>query len=224
MAQSWPKYSGDWSYPVPGANGESAAVAFYGETDCWAGEYGRLRRELTQHVRDRLAELIGISHWEITAYGFDGGTDETDDRIIWVTAESEAQVQDAIAGTDADYTPLTPCRRLMPSTFTCRKTPVPSAAGYCSSNWRPDMAKHRATNEELINHLMNWAKSGPLMQAYILEAIRAYSEGVAAAPQGFMDGHMVSEDAWRACGREYLEALANRDQLMIEDWDQEGEF
>lgn len=106
LAGDWPSRTGDWHFPVPHPDNADPAGAYL-EEDLWTGEYGVRRLELARHVRDRLAKLIGISHWEITAYGFDGGTDETDDRIIWVTAESEAQVQDAIAGTDADYTPLT---------------------------------------------------------------------------------------------------------------------
>ncbi len=34
--------------------------------------------------------------YEITAAGFDGGTDETDDRVFWVEADSSEQVRDAI--------------------------------------------------------------------------------------------------------------------------------
>lgn len=35
---------------------------------------------------------------EITAVGFDGGTDETDDRILWVWSESEEWLRDSLKG------------------------------------------------------------------------------------------------------------------------------
>lgn len=51
-----------------------------------------------------------MTFWEITTYGFDGGNPELtaadDDRVLWVKAETEAQVQDVIAGTDATYEQL----------------------------------------------------------------------------------------------------------------------
>lgn len=43
---------------------------------------------------------------EITGAGFHGGIDKTDARVFWVEAQTEAQVQDAVAGTDAHYGPL----------------------------------------------------------------------------------------------------------------------
>ncbi|QYW06430.1 hypothetical protein uan_018 [Pseudomonas phage UAntarctica] len=44
--------------------------------------------------------------FEITGAGFDGGTDETDERVLWVTADTEAQVQEAVTATGASYTSL----------------------------------------------------------------------------------------------------------------------
>ncbi len=41
--------------------------------------------------------------FEITAAGFDGGSDATDDRVFWVQAESAEVVQQAIAGTRAIF-------------------------------------------------------------------------------------------------------------------------
>lgn len=40
---------------------------------------------------------------EIAGYGFDASTDATDDRILWVAAESRATVQTLIQGTGATY-------------------------------------------------------------------------------------------------------------------------
>ncbi len=41
------------------------------------------------------------SLFEVTAFGFDGATDETDDRVLWVTAPSIEEVQAAIEGLGA---------------------------------------------------------------------------------------------------------------------------
>lgn len=39
--------------------------------------------------------------YEVTAAGFDGGTDATDDRVFWVAADTEVEVAQAIKGTGA---------------------------------------------------------------------------------------------------------------------------
>lgn len=41
--------------------------------------------------------------YEVTAAGFYGGTDETDDRVYWVNAPDEATVLSAIADTGSDF-------------------------------------------------------------------------------------------------------------------------
>jgi hypothetical protein len=41
--------------------------------------------------------------FEVTAAGFDGGTDETDDRVYWVHAENAEHVHEAIKDTGATY-------------------------------------------------------------------------------------------------------------------------
>lgn len=42
--------------------------------------------------------------FEITAQGFDGDTDETDDRVLWVAAQSASQVKAVISGLGAIFT------------------------------------------------------------------------------------------------------------------------
>lgn len=41
--------------------------------------------------------------YEITAAGFDGSTDETDDRVLWIAARNEHDVLFAIANTGAVF-------------------------------------------------------------------------------------------------------------------------
>lgn len=38
---------------------------------------------------------------EVLAFGFNGNTDDTDDRVIWVAAQSKEQIIAAIQGTQA---------------------------------------------------------------------------------------------------------------------------
>lgn len=79
--------------------------------------------------------------------------------------------------------------------------------------------KRPMTNIELINQLLGYSKHGPLMQVVVLEGLRAYCQEIVDAPPGFLGaaGNMISEDAWRGCCREYLDAYQNRDQLTVEE-------
>lgn len=70
-------------------------------------------------------------------------------------------------------------------------------------------AKH-PTNAQLIGDLMSFSKQGPLMQAFLIEAIHAYSKQTKVAPPWSTDNTFISEAAWRACADEALEAINNR--------------
>ena len=69
----------------------------------------------------------------------------------------------------------------------------------------------RETNTKFIVRIMDQASTGPLMQAFILEAVRRYSIDILAtetppdAETGF-----ISWNAWRACAAEADQALADR--------------
>jgi len=69
----------------------------------------------------------------------------------------------------------------------------------------------RETNTKFIVRVMDQASTGPLMQAFILEALRNYSADILAtetppdAETGF-----ISWAAWRACAAEADQALADR--------------
>lgn len=69
--------------------------------------------------------------------------------------------------------------------------------------------KHQ-TNAQLINGLMSHSKQGPLMQAFLIEAIHAYSKQTKVAPPWSTDNGFISEASWRACADEALEAINNR--------------
>ncbi len=72
--------------------------------------------------------------------------------------------------------------------------------------------KRPATNEELISNLMNFAKSGPMMQAFIIEGLRIYSEQVKKADLSNMADGFVNPETWKACAVEYLQTLESRNE------------
>ena len=73
-------------------------------------------------------------------------------------------------------------------------------------------------NVELMEHIMNHSKHGPLAQLIVLEGLRNYCDAIVAAPDGFLGqaALMFDESAWRGCCQEILETMANREQLKVE--------
>jgi hypothetical protein len=69
--------------------------------------------------------------------------------------------------------------------------------------------KHK-TNVQLINDLMSHSQQGVLMQAFIIEAINAYSKQTKVSPPWSTDNSFISEASWRACADEALDAINNR--------------
>lgn len=69
-------------------------------------------------------------------------------------------------------------------------------------------AKHQ-TNIQFITDLMSNSQQGALMQAYLIEAIHAYSKQTRVSPP-WSNQSFISEAAWRACADEALEAINNR--------------
>ena len=69
--------------------------------------------------------------------------------------------------------------------------------------------KHK-TNGMFIHDLMCDSQQGVLMQAFIIEAIHAYSKQTKVAPPWSTDNTFISEASWRACADEALEAINNR--------------
>ena len=71
--------------------------------------------------------------------------------------------------------------------------------------------KHK-TNGMFIHDLMCDSQQGALMQAFVIEAIHAYSKQTKVAPPWSTDNTFISEAAWRACADEALEAINNRNK------------
>ncbi|KAF1049307.1 hypothetical protein [Xylophilus sp.] len=65
----------------------------------------------------------------------------------------------------------------------------------------------RRTNTEVVTDLMGFARSGPLMQAFVLEAISRYAKQVQAADPRLLDSPFLSGAAWQACADEAVAAI-----------------
>ena len=72
------------------------------------------------------------------------------------------------------------------------------------------MKAKRKTNIELVTDLMTHSKHGVLMQAFIIEAIAKYAEQTKVSPPWSKDNTFISEESWRACADEAMEAINNR--------------
>jgi len=61
------------------------------------------------------------------------------------------------------------------------------------------------TNTQLVADLMNDSRYGPLMQAFVIEAIAQYAEAVKAKP--IQENGLVNPVAWRVCADAALVAI-----------------
>jgi len=69
---------------------------------------------------------------------------------------------------------------------------------------------NKPTNVEAMKRLMEFSRSGGLMQMFIIQAVKSYSEEVKKAkPEDWSNG-MISFDAWQRCADEGLEFYEER--------------
>jgi len=69
----------------------------------------------------------------------------------------------------------------------------------------------RETNTKFIVRLMDYSSTGPLMQAFVLEALRDYSAKILATETPTdPDAGFISWSAWHACAAEADKALFDR--------------
>jgi hypothetical protein len=68
----------------------------------------------------------------------------------------------------------------------------------------------RKTNVELVTEIMEFSEQGPLMQAFVIEALHKYSEMcVKAGPEKF-ESPFLNGESWVACARELKSKLDSR--------------
>jgi hypothetical protein len=69
----------------------------------------------------------------------------------------------------------------------------------------------RKSNPEFIADLMRYASAGPLMQAFVIEALDRYAaEVLASDPPANAENSVISWTAWAACAAEITQAMADR--------------
>lgn len=68
------------------------------------------------------------------------------------------------------------------------------------------MAK-RKTNTAFVRHMMEYASSGPMMQAFIMEALSKYATACAAADPKVFDSGLMDGTVWHGCAVELRDAL-----------------
>jgi len=65
-------------------------------------------------------------------------------------------------------------------------------------------------NAEFMADLMNFPKSGPLMQAFVIEGLRVYADQQLRAKK-WKEETLISQEAWRACAMEVIGKLIARE-------------
>lgn len=66
----------------------------------------------------------------------------------------------------------------------------------------------RESNEQLVARIMDTPKSGPLMQVFVVEALRRYAEQCADADPVKLTVGPISGHAWKRCAVELKEEIA----------------
>lgn len=71
------------------------------------------------------------------------------------------------------------------------------------------MAKNkRLTNEQFVKRLMNFSRSGAMMQVFIIEAMSQYAKQVVDnADNADWTNSMITKDVWVGVARELLSSL-----------------
>lgn len=65
----------------------------------------------------------------------------------------------------------------------------------------------RQTNIEFMSNLMDFARSGALMQAFVLEGLRIYAQEIMEADPEDLGNALISGHSWQLCAKEYLEKI-----------------
>ena len=70
------------------------------------------------------------------------------------------------------------------------------------------------TNQDLINRLMKFSKTGALMEMFIIDALEKQSRAVCdffeENPERLNDNWFINPQAWKACAEEILKAFEER--------------
>jgi len=72
---------------------------------------------------------------------------------------------------------------------------------------KPKQTDGRETNAQLVARLMERAKSGPIAQLFIVEAVRRYADQCADADANKLDLGPISGAHWKRCAAELREEI-----------------
>lgn len=79
---------------------------------------------------------------------------------------------------------------------------------------------NRLNNGEFVRDLMNFSRYGALAQVFIIEAIRAYSEGVMQQEAADNPDAIVNPVVWKAIGTDLFNKIedrySNTDQVVTD--------
>jgi hypothetical protein len=67
------------------------------------------------------------------------------------------------------------------------------------------MPKPRMTNTQLVREIMNYSEHGPLIQAFVLEALRSYSEMI--LQNDLPENGFIAPELWKGCAQEVINKL-----------------
>lgn len=70
------------------------------------------------------------------------------------------------------------------------------------------MITTKMTNVEFVTELMEFPDSGPLMQAFVIEALHNYAENVKQDTSAWPANSLVSQSAWKAIADEVIRKCA----------------
>jgi hypothetical protein len=66
------------------------------------------------------------------------------------------------------------------------------------------------SNEKLVQDMMRYSEAGFLKQAFIIEAIRVYSEQtLTITKEEWGENNFINLEAWQQCARECVDAISN---------------
>lgn len=66
------------------------------------------------------------------------------------------------------------------------------------------------TNIELVTDMMEFAPTGAMAQAFVIEAIRRYAEQCVAAPPGHFESQFMTDAIWRSSAQHCLDKINGR--------------
>ena len=84
---------------------------------------------------------------------------------------------------------------------------MPYHESLCTTCSGTGSIERHETNVEFLMRVMDFAKSGPLMQAFVLEACAKYAEACAKADPATFDTPMLNGAAWHRCAVELRDEI-----------------